>query len=76
MYRLVDHVIVPRVGQIYLEPSTRDGRAPFYSHMKILGSWKMPTLWYNLGVLGLMALLTSLALFLEIPARFMRKKST
>lgn len=76
MYRLVDHVIVPRVGQIYLEPSTRDGRAPFYSHVKILGTWKIPTLWYNLGVLGLMAVLTSLALFLEIPARFMRKKST
>ncbi|MDD5732788.1 MAG: ATP-binding cassette domain-containing protein [Bacteroidales bacterium] len=76
MYRLVDHVIVPRVGQIYLEPSTRDGRAPFYSHVKILGTWKIPTLWYNLGVLGLMAVLTSLALFLEIPARFMRKKGT
>ncbi len=76
MYRLADHVIVPRVGHIYLEPSTRDGRAPFYSHVKILGAWKISTLWYNLGVLGLMAVLTSLALFFEFPARFMRKQST
>ncbi|HOF75181.1 MAG TPA: ABC transporter permease, partial [Bacteroidales bacterium] len=76
MYRLVDDVIVPKVGYIYLEPSTRNGRAPFYSHVKILGSLKISTLWYNLAVLGLMAVLTSLALFFEIPARFMRKKST
>ena len=74
MFRIVDNTIVPKVGQIYLEPATNNGRAPFYSHIKILGKLKIPTLWYNLGVLGLMAVLTALALFFRIPARFMGKK--
>lgn len=74
MYRVKDHVIVPKVGAIYLEPVSQNGRAPFYSHRKILGKWKIPALWYNLSVLGLMAVLTSLALFFEVPARFLRKK--
>jgi len=74
MFRIVDNTIVPKVGQIYLEPATNNGRAPFYSHEKILGKLKIPTLWYNLGVLGIMAVLTALALFFRIPARFMGKK--
>ena len=74
MYRVTDHVIVPKVGAIYLEPVSQNGRAPFYSHRKILGKWKIPALWYNLSVLGLMAVLTSQALFFEVPARFLRKK--
>lgn len=74
MYSLVNEVIVPRVGQIYLEPATRNGRAPFYSHQKVLGKWNISTLWYNLGVLGIMAILTSLSLFFEVPARFLRRR--
>jgi hypothetical protein len=74
MFRIVDHTIVPKVGQIYLEPATSNGRAPFYSHIKKVGKLKIPTLWYNLGVLGIMAVLTALALFFRIPARFMGKK--
>ncbi len=74
MFRIVDHTIVPKVGQIYLEPATNNGRAPFYSHVKKVGKLKIPTLWYNLGVLGIMAVLTALALFFRIPARFMGKK--
>lgn len=74
MFRIVDHTIVPKVGQIYLEPATSNGRAPFYSHVKKIGKLKIPTLWYNLGVLGIMAVLTALALFFRIPARFMGKK--
>jgi len=74
MFRIVDHTIVPKVGQIYLEPATSNGRAPFYSHVKKIGKLKIPTLWYNLEVLGIMAVLTALALFFRIPARFMGKK--
>ena len=75
LYRIADRVIVPRVGQIYLEPAGRNGRAPFYSHEKILGTWHIPTLWYNMGVMALMAVLTAMALFFQIPARFMKKGS-
>ncbi|MFA6326736.1 MAG: hypothetical protein WC079_06085, partial [Bacteroidales bacterium] len=75
LYRIADRVIVPRVGQIYLEPASRNGRAPFYSHEKILGTWHIPTLWYNMGVMALMAVLTAMALFFQIPARFMKKGS-
>lgn len=73
LYKVLGTTIVPKVGAVYLEPISTSGRAPFYSHEKVLGSWHIPTLWFNLGVLALMALLTALALFFEFPARYMNK---
>jgi len=44
-------------GMIYLEPSKANGRAPFYSHIKRLGNWRIPTFWFNLAVLWFMSAL-------------------
>lgn len=74
LFKVSNNVILPKVGQIYLDPLTTNGRAPFYSHVKILGKHRIPTLWYNLGILAVMAILTALALFFEIPSRLLRKK--
>ena len=54
---VIDNYIVPRTGLIYLTPQSKMGRAPFYSSEKIIGSWHIKTLWFNLGVLLLMCVI-------------------
>jgi hypothetical protein len=54
MLEVVDNYIVPRMYAIYLTPQSTMGNAPFYSSEKILGSWHVKTLWFNMGVLLLM----------------------
>lgn len=67
--------IVPRSGFVFLEPRTHNGRAPFYSGVKILGETRIKTLWFNMGVLLLMCILVSLALFFDFPGGKMRKEN-
>ena len=74
-FRLVDNVIVPKIGQVYLPPMTRNGRAPFYSGYKMLGEKKIPTYWYDLGVLLFMCVLLSLCLLYNVPGQFVRKEN-
>ena len=57
MLDVIDNYIVPRTGLIYLTPQSKVGRAPFYSSEKILGSWHVKTLWFNMGVLLLMCII-------------------
>ena len=75
--RMVDVVgdhLVPRSGIIYLTPHNKLGRAPFYSSENILGSWHIKTLWFNLGVILLMSIITIILLLTDCPGRFMRKE--
>ena len=67
--------IVPRAGLVYLTPRNHIGRAPFYSSEKILGSWHVKTLWFNISVLLLMCLFTGILLFNDCPGRWVRKDS-
>ena len=57
MLDIIDNHAVPRTGLIYLTPQSKIGRAPFYSSEKILGSWHIKTLWFNMGVLLLMCII-------------------
>jgi len=70
---IVDGHIVPMVGQIYLEPVTRNGNAPFYSSYKYIGSWQLKTLWLNMLALLLMAIVTSVLIYSDWPGRKLRK---
>ena len=70
---IVDDHIVPRSGIIYLTPYNKMGRAPFYSSEKILGSWHIKTLWFNMGVLLMMAVIATILLLTDCPGRYMRK---
>ncbi len=72
-HKIVKNNILPKMGYIYITPRSHNGRAPFYSNVKILGNTQIPTLWYNIGVLALMSLITSLALFFDFPGRYIRK---
>ena len=74
LYTVIDGTIVPRVGQVWLDPPSHNGRAPFYSSTKIVGNLKISTLAYNIGILVLMCLSAGLLLFLDIPGRFLRKR--
>ena len=74
MLEIVDDHIVPHAGIIYLTPQNRMGRAPFYSSEKMLGSWKVKTLWFNMGVILLMCLITTALLLTDCPGRYLRKE--
>ena len=70
---VIDDVIVPRSGIIYLTPRSTMGAAPFYSSEKILGSCHIKTLWFNMGVILFMSLLAVVLLLTDCPGRYMRK---
>ncbi len=73
MLDVIDHHIVPRTGLVFLTPQSRIGRAPFYSSEKIVGSWHIKTLWFNMGVMLLMCIIVAGLLFADCPGRYMRK---
>ena len=73
MLDVIDNHIVARTGIIYLTPKSKVGRAPFYSSEKILGSWHIKTLWYNLGIMLLMSIVVAIFLFLDWPGKVLRK---
>ena len=75
MLDVIDNHIVARTGIIYLTPKSKVGRAPFYSSEKILGSWHIKTLWYNLGVLLVMSIVIAIFLFVDWPGRALRKQT-
>ena len=74
MVDIVDDHLVPRSGIIYLTPHNKLGRAPFYSSEKILGSWHIKTLWFNLGVILLMSIIAIILLLTDCPGRYLRKE--
>ena len=73
MLEVIDGYIVPRMQTIFLTPQSTCGRAPFYSSVKILGTWQIKTLWFNISVLLLMAFILSIFLFTDWPGKIIRK---
>lgn len=71
---IVNNIIVPRAGQVFLTPRNHWGRAPFYSSEKIIGSWHVKTLWFNVSVLLLMSIFVGALLFADCPGRWIRKE--
>ena len=66
MLDVIDNHIVPRVGLVFLTPSSHIGRAPFYSSIKIIGPWQVKTLWFNLAVMLLMSMIVIVLLITKI----------
>lgn len=73
IYTIVGDRIVPRSGYIYLTPRSRNGRAPFYSGVKVLGEKEIPTFWFNLCIMLLICVLLSICLFSDVPGKYIRK---
>jgi ABC-type multidrug transport system ATPase subunit len=72
-HEVIDDYVVPRTGLIFMTPQSKIGRAPFYSSEKILGEWHIKTLWFNMAVLLLMCIITTILLLTDCPGRYMRK---
>lgn len=70
---IIDDVIVPKVGAIYLDPVTHNGRAPFYSSSKFVGKAEIPTLWFDLGVLLIMSILLTAILLINLPDKLKKQ---
>lgn len=75
MLDVVDNHIVPRTGLIFLTPQNQMGRAPFYSSEKIIGSWHVKTLWFNMTILLLMSVIMIILLLIDTPGRYIRKNN-
>jgi len=73
LYRLRGESIVPKAGYIFLTPRTKDGRAPFYSGVKVLGDKEFDTVWFDLAALILMCFIVGVCLFSDFPGKLLRK---
>ncbi len=71
---VVDGYIVPRAGFIYLTPRSTNGRAPFYSSVKVIGDTEISTLKFNVCVLLVMSLIIAILLYSDRPGRDLRKE--
>lgn len=66
--------ILPKCGYIFLTPRSHNGRAPFYSGVKVVGHYEIDTLWYNMGVLLIMSIIVIACLLTDFPGRLVRKE--
>jgi hypothetical protein len=73
MVDVIDNILVPRTGLIFLTPFSTCGSAPFYSSQKVVGSWHIKTLWYNISILLLMSIICIILLLTDCPGRYVRK---
>jgi hypothetical protein len=49
-----------------MEPGSHVGRAQFYAPFKMLGNWKIDTLWFNMMVIWLMNILLFVTLYFNL----------
>jgi ABC-type multidrug transport system ATPase subunit len=54
--------LIRKMEPVYQLPSSRTGRAQFFSAIKVIGHYQIDTLWFNVIVLWLMTLILYLAL--------------
>ena len=71
---VVDNHIIARTGMAFLTPQSKIGRAPFYSSEKIIGSWHVKTMWFNIAVLLLMSIIVTVLLQTDCPGKYVRKE--
>ena len=73
MVEVIDGHLVPRTGLIFLTPRNKTGETAFYSSEKIVGTWHVKTLWFNMSIMALMSVIVALLLFFDCPGRYIRK---
>ena len=54
--------LIQKKDPIFMEPVSHDGRAHFYAPVKIIGSWKIGTFWFNFFIIWLMSFVLYLTL--------------
>lgn len=63
------HKLIRKMEPIYQIPSSRVGRAHFFSAVKVLGNYQMDTVWFNVIVLWIM----SIILYISLQFSWLRK---
>jgi hypothetical protein len=63
--------IIQKSDPVFMEPYSHYGRAHFYAPFKIIGNWRIPTLWFNMSVIWLINLLLFFTLYLNLLKRFL-----
>lgn len=74
-YKIANHRIYPKIGQIYLEPDNNWGRTPFYSHEKKWLGYTFSAFTFNLLMLGLFGLFVIISIFAEFPGRYINRNN-
>ncbi len=54
--------LIRKKDPIFMEPVSHDGRAHFYAPVKLIGSWKIDTFWFNFFIIWLMSFVLYLTL--------------
>jgi hypothetical protein len=54
--------LVRKMEPIYQIPSSRNGRSQFFSAVKVLGHYRIETVWFNVVVIWIMTLVFYIAL--------------
>ncbi|MCX6268791.1 MAG: ATP-binding cassette domain-containing protein [Bacteroidetes bacterium] len=54
--------LIQKKDPIFMDPVYHDGRAHFYAPVKIIGSWKIDTFWFNFFIIWLMSFVLYLTL--------------
>lgn len=56
------HKLIRKMEPIYQIPSSRSGRAQFFSAIKVIGNYHMDTVWFNVMILWMMSLILYITL--------------
>jgi ABC-type multidrug transport system ATPase subunit len=56
------HKLIRKMEPIYQIPSSRNGRAQFYSAVKVLGHYQIDTIWFNVVIIWIMTIIFYIAL--------------
>lgn len=72
VYRVAGNKVLPTSGYVFLTPASRNGRAPFYSGVKVLGHYEIVTYWFDIAVLLIMSIIVGACLFADFPGKFVR----
>ncbi len=58
--------IIQRYEPVYMMPVSRNGRAHFYAPYKLIGQWRIDTLWFNVIILWIASLMLYIALYYKL----------
>jgi ABC transport system ATP-binding/permease protein len=62
--------IIQKSDPVLMMPASRYGRAHFYAPCKMLGRWRIDTLWFNVAVVWIMSVLMFVTLYFNLLKKF------
>ena len=61
-----DNKLIRKFEPIYMEPTSKYGRAQFYASEKIIGNTAFHTFWFNLTIIWITSILLYLSLYFDL----------